>query len=828
MNTSVVAGRVAGLAVALGLGAAAFNGSGAAWADVDSGAASGSVSESTSSSSTEDPRPQDSESSAESDAGTGDTVGSSDKADEASDIDVSADVDDAEPAEESDETSAPALDEEPVVVSVATPDAADFADDVPATPTDSPAEWAMLASARREISTEPTSIQTAAAVGVEQAVPAGIFSNPITVDPVVPQLVNGVIDGAIVAQSARGYDVTYRVLKQPNFGGKVLLTALATTPNQPLVLSRPARYADSGEFAYLPDRAVVLAGASEQFSVLISEVTPFATFLKGLPVVGTFMPDVIEFLQRVPIVRNLLAPIIGYTLTQDVTVDVGALAPVGTPLAFTVDVHSFDDTRISMNYYPVSGMAEGDPPAPTVLNGPFLGAAGNIAPFNEWELQGLVPGIPTIREAGYNFVSWDPPGEHASRGPRDIVELDSPFFGGRDVRAIIDYLVDGKLVEVDENNDPVIGMIGGSYGGGIQLTTSAVDPRMDVIVPAITWNSLNEALYPFPENAFKTGWANLLIEALELTGAKIPPNIRNAIRVGNLTGWMSQDNQDVLADSGPTVLVNAITAPTLLLQGTVDGLFVLDQSIQNAKLLTNNRIPVNMIWFCGGHGICLDPINPDQADIIRRDTLAWLDHSLKDAPPPEAPNFQWFDQRGDYFSSELLPFEDGFIGGLLTAKSDGGSLALNPRWGGSGPSHDPVVPKAERITVATKASNALNITVEAPLERVQVVGAPEVTFTYSGFGNSRLLYGQIVDDTTGRVLGNLVKAIPITLDGRTHTVTAKLENIVYTMNPGDSVTMQLTSSASPYKLPLWAGWGGINVSDIELTLPTVADGVATP
>lgn len=33
--------------------------------------------------------------------------------------------------------------------------------------------------------------------------------------------------------------------------------------------------------------------------------------------------------------------------------------------------------------------------------------------------------------------------------------------------------------------DPLVGMLGGSYGGGIQLTSAGIDSRIDAIAPGI-------------------------------------------------------------------------------------------------------------------------------------------------------------------------------------------------------------------------------------------------------------------------------------------------------------------------------------------------------
>ncbi len=53
-------------------------------------------------------------------------------------------------------------------------------------------------------------------------------------------------------------------------------------------------------------------------------------------------------------------------------------------------------------------------------------------------------------------------------------------------------------------------------------------------------------------------------------------------------------------------LVSDITAPTLLIQGTVDTLFPLAEADANAKVLIADGVPTKVIWFCGGHGACLN------------------------------------------------------------------------------------------------------------------------------------------------------------------------------------------------------------------------------
>ena len=99
------------------------------------------------------------------------------------------------------------------------------------------------------------------------------------------------------------------------------------------------------------------------------------------------------------------------------------------------------------------------------------------------------------------------------------------------------------------------------------------------------------------------------------------------------------------------------------------------------------------------------------------------------------------------------------------------------------------------------------------------MGAPELSLTYSGTGSSRHVYAQLVDDTTGLVIGSVVTPILVTLDGRTHTVTLPLEPVAHTMYPGQTVTLQLVASSGLYETII-PSLGELTVSSMRLTLPT--------
>ena len=413
----------------------------------------------------------------------------------------------------------------------------------------------------------------------------------------------------------------------------------------------------------------------------------------------------------------------------------------------------------------------------------------------------------------------NPRGEFASGG---VVNWDKPLIEGRDASTIISWLTSSANPARDQvattGADPVVGMVGGSYGGAVQLGVAGTDPRVKAIVPGITWNSLLGSFYP--SGAYLTSYGAGLFASLIATGARLNSQIVSSTLTGALFGFLSPSDQAFYSSSGPTVLVDKITAPTLLIQGTVDILFPLQQAVTTATTLAGNAVPAKLIWFCGGHGECIDPENPAQGPNNITDAMKWLDTYVAQTTSvaQQIPTFQWYDQRGTLFSSPLLPSAPNFNKGSVKASGDGGLLPVVPLIGGSG-GPQKGIGLVSSFAVGSKASNAVNLSFSVP-DGVQVAGAPTVSITYSGLGTGRFLYGQLVDDETGRVLGNLTTPIPVTLDGKDHTVTMPLADIAYTATGSKaSLTLQIVSSSTQYQN--FTSLGLAKVSKLSVELPTV-------
>jgi ABC-2 type transport system ATP-binding protein len=468
-------------------------------------------------------------------------------------------------------------------------------------------------------------------------------------------------------------------------------------------------------------------------------------------------------------------------------------------------------------------------------------------------------------------LTWDPRGFGQSGG---TVEIDDPRYEGRDVQALIDWVAKQPEAQMDQScttskrkakhrkkrrrrvtcatspDDPTIGMAGASYGGGIQLVTAGLDKRIDAIAPTIAWHSLLSAL--FPEGDIKLGWGSILVAAgVEgtLPGGLSSPataagrqdtHFYSILTNGTATGTTTQDDLDWMASHGPGELLKRIQVPTLLLQGTVDTLFPLDEAVANFDEIGQNplrtaaikakakrkkgkrkrrrkaaapvqRVPVKMVWFCGGHGVCLTDPGPGSAYLDQR-TLAWFDRYLRGKPDVDTgPKFAWIADDSQLRTSAAYPLAPA---GQLHA-SGSGPLAVVPGQGSGG------------LIFATPAANALNVPVPGPSAAANVVGAPHLDLTYQGTAapQQTFVYAQFVNPRDGKVLGNLATPIPLTLDGQQHSISRDLELVAGRAPAGGGYTLQITPSSSLYEIQRSAG--AVTFSNVDVTMP-LGDPVAPP
>jgi predicted acyl esterase len=279
------------------------------------------------------------------------------------------------------------------------------------------------------------------------------------------------------------------------------------------------------------------------------------------------------------------------------------------------------------------------------------------------------------------------------------ITLDDPDYDGRAASQLISYLGGAagiaytdakhttaaprlKVVVHDARDhagtarkyDPRVGMIGGSYGGGVQFAAASIDPRLDTIVPMITWNDLSYSLAPnntgqstgvstTTPGATKLAWGLAFSGLGVADGAQgtqddpsrlVPcPNFATfvcpALVTAGTTGYFQPDAVAALRHASVASFVKKVTVPTLLMQGENDTLFNLNESVATYRALKKQGTTVKMVWQSWGHSdstpapgeLDLDNPNPSTQYETAR-IVAWFAHYLGGSKTSTGPDFAYF------------------------------------------------------------------------------------------------------------------------------------------------------------------------------------------
>lgn len=250
---------------------------------------------------------------------------------------------------------------------------------------------------------------------------------------------------------------------------------------------------------------------------------------------------------------------------------------------------------------------------------------------------------------GYVVLTYTAQGFGASSG---CVTLQSRTYDVKDASQLISKVLD-PLPEVRHDaHGSVVGMVGGSYGGGIQANLAENDPRIHAISPSRTWNTLQYSLdpnnYVVPgdptgfthqlnlQGVFKQEWTSLFFasgNANPIGG--IPPGVppqpagscpQDKLASGDpttvagvpcpgfyadvcqtyagisATGDATAADRALLADASGATQIDRLRIPVLLVQGQSDTLFNENDAVATYLALRAHRVPVKMIWNSGGHG----------------------------------------------------------------------------------------------------------------------------------------------------------------------------------------------------------------------------------
>jgi len=247
---------------------------------------------------------------------------------------------------------------------------------------------------------------------------------------------------------------------------------------------------------------------------------------------------------------------------------------------------------------------------------------------------------------GYAVLLPSARGSGASGGEVTLADRDRE---GRDVVARVDLLAARPEILRDAPGDPRVALAGTSYGGGIALVAAGLDPRVDAVVAAATWNDLAAALAPDAAAApgasgtgpLKVGWTSVLFTARTLAGGapggggapdrcgRFAPEVCALADRAAIEGRLDPAARERLASAA----VTGPLPPVLLVQGTGDTLFGVDQALATARLAAASGVPVRVRLVRGEHGTASAALAEGEA---ARDVEAWLDRWLRGPDRPRA------------------------------------------------------------------------------------------------------------------------------------------------------------------------------------------------
>lgn len=482
-----------------------------------------------------------------------------------------------------------------------------------------------------------------------------------------------------------------------------------------------------------------------------------------------------------------------------------------------------DGQTIAITVFQPEG-ASTDSPAPVILHSHGWGGSRSSEATSE---------IAAILDAGLGVVSIDQRGHGDSGGQAHVQD---PTRETEDIKAVIDYIATLDWVELDGPNDPVLGAIGGSYGGGYQTMTTLDEiadegrTRMNALAPEITWYDLPESLAP--QHVPRSVWDTLLWAA----GVSMLPQYVHEGQVwGASTGqWPDGTvygqpvegipNLDAeFHEHSPVAFAERgvkIDIPVLIKQGTSDNLFNLNQGLDifHKALTDEARDQSYFIAFNGGHALPnVLPAGEPAAFALGGGT----DACIGDA---------WTHFRIDFFkrvfagqSTEgMLDHQYNFTDLNSTdctrfdSFDDSLTIDVNPLGAGS---------------AVTTTGLGAPLHIEVADGPITVTGVPELAGTLVAAGlDSRAFFGlsKGTSPADARVIQNNLMPLRQILPTTGQEFDIELPGVAVSLGEGEKLFLTITPFSDMYfghgsKPP-----GGMALSDLQLTLPQPAVASADP
>jgi ABC-2 type transport system ATP-binding protein len=413
---------------------------------------------------------------------------------------------------------------------------------------------------------------------------------------------------------------------------------------------------------------------------------------------------------------------------------------------------------------------------------------------------------------GFAVLTWDSRGFGESGGEANI---GAPRFEVADARALIDYLAARPEILEDSPGDPRLGWIGGSNAAGVQFNTAAVDKRVDALVPEISWGDLVRDL--LPGGVLKQTWSLILYGAGGATAATLgiwspagpqtgifAQEIHQAFVQGAATGEIDADLLEWFSQRSTTRRSQRVDAPTLIIQGSVDTLFPLNDGFENYENLVGAGTPVKLITYCAGHtlgcdypgGASGDPQGASNARPIHEQrVLAWLDRHVAKRPVNTGARVEWQAQDGHFYAAPSYPLPR--TRARATRPVTGVSLIGPGLTGGDDVASGGPAGAAEIGTTAHRA------TILGPADRPRaILGNPRISIEGRTVGLKGHSFFELIDvapDGSRVTLDD--QTMPRALPSGGFTKRFDLHGVSWMLKPGHKLELEITTGSTQYSIP---------------------------
>lgn len=295
---------------------------------------------------------------------------------------------------------------------------------------------------------------------------------------------------------------------------------------------------------------------------------------------------------------------------------------------------------------------------------------------------------------GYVVLTYTSSGFGNSGG---CVTLQSTDYDVKSASQLIDKVLEPRSDVLHNRRGAVVGTIGGSYGGGVQLPLAAADRRIRTSVVGRTWNNLIYSLDPNnrvvpgdrtglthglnTQGVFKQQWTSLFYalgntqpasnggdcpgakaasgDPAEIAAAASCPGYYLALcrtyELLTATGDADAESRRLVAHASASTYLKKVDVPVLLVQGQSDTLFNVNDASATYLALKRRHVPVGMIWNSGGHGgYTSQPGECEAYDGTLRSvqqmdrcylslrSLGWMNHWLRGARHGRGPAFTYY------------------------------------------------------------------------------------------------------------------------------------------------------------------------------------------